>query len=107
MTTADTQPPGTIERTADGVTLRFDRSYDQPRDAVWRALTDPAELEQWLDRSTVDLRIGGTFVVHFDDDTMNGRITDLDPERLLAYKWHEGKFGESHVRWDLEDRPDG
>jgi len=107
MTTTDTHSPASIERTDDGVTLRFDRSYDRPRDAVWRALTDPSELEHWLDRSSVDLRVGGAFTVHFDDGTMNGRITDLDPERLLAYKWHEGQFGESHVRWDLEDRPGG
>ena len=107
MTTTDTRAPASIERTDDGATLTFDRSYDQPRDVVWRTLTDPTQLEQWLDRATVELRVGGRFVVHFDDDTMNGRITDLDPGRLLAYKWHEGQFGQSHVRWDLEDRAGG
>ncbi len=107
MTTTDTQAPGSIERTPEGATVSFVRTYDQPRDIIWRALTDPAELEQWLDRSTVDLRVGGPFVVHFDDGAMSGHITDLDPERLLAYSWHEGQLGESHVRWDLEDRAGG
>jgi uncharacterized protein YndB with AHSA1/START domain len=107
MNTTDLQSPAAIERSADGVTLRFDRSYDQSRDVVWRALTDPTQLEQWLDRSSVDLRVDGEFVVHFDDGEMRGRITHLEPGQLLAYSWHEGEYGESHVRWDLSDRVGG
>ena len=98
---------GEIERTEEGVTLRFERTYPRPRAQVWRALTDPVQIAVWLDKATVELRIGGPFEVQFDDGTMNGRITELDRERVLAYSWHEGQFGESHVRWELSDRPGG
>jgi uncharacterized protein YndB with AHSA1/START domain len=107
MTPTRTASPATVVRTDDGVTLTFERSYDLPRDTVWRALTDPAQLAEWLDRADVDLRVGGEFVVHFDDGEMRGRITELESSRTLAYSWHEGQLGESHVRWELKDQPDG
>jgi uncharacterized protein YndB with AHSA1/START domain len=92
---------GIIERTTDGATVRFERHFPSPAEEVWRALTDPAELTQWLSDADVDLRVGGTIQVRFDDGTMNGVITDLEPRKLLAYSWHEGDDRESHVRWDI------
>jgi uncharacterized protein YndB with AHSA1/START domain len=98
---------GTIERTAEGATVRFERHISSPRSAVWRALTDPGELAQWLSDADVDLRIGGAIQVRFDDGTMNGVITDLSIESVLAYSWHEGDRNESHVRWELSEEEGG
>ena len=101
MTTQQGNGMGTIEKTADGATVRFERHFPSPAADVWRALTEPAELAQWLSDADVDLRVGGAIQVRFDDGTMNGVITDLELERLLAYSWHEGDTRESHVRWEL------
>ncbi|MEA2221011.1 MAG: hypothetical protein QOJ35_3637 [Solirubrobacteraceae bacterium] len=32
----------------DGPSLRLERRYEQPVERVWRAISDPAELEQWF-----------------------------------------------------------
>jgi uncharacterized protein YndB with AHSA1/START domain len=98
---------GTIERTEDGATVRFERHFPAPPSAVWRALTDPQELAQWLADADVDLRIGGAIQVRFDDGTMNGVVTDLQVEAVLAYSWHEQESNESHVRWELEPTSEG
>ncbi len=51
-------PPGIITRTKDGgYVLTYERKLDKPPAQVWSALTDPAILKRWLDRSDVDLRV--------------------------------------------------
>ena len=101
MTKQGVDTMGTIERTGEGVTVRFERHYEVPPSKVWEALTDPAHLGQWLADATVDLRVGGVITVRFDDGTMNGSITRLDPPTVLAYTWHEAQAQESHVQWEL------
>ncbi len=107
MKTHEVTGMGTVERTADGATVRFERHFPSPPADVWRALTEPAELAEWLSDASVDLRVGGAIQVRFDDGTMNGVITDLEPERVLAYSWHEGEDRESHVRWDVSASDSG
>lgn len=103
MSTQQAEQLAVVNRFADGATVTFERHFDQPIGDVWRAITEPVELKGWLAESSVDLRIGGAMQVRFDDATMNGVITDLDPPRLIAYSWHEGTDRESHVRFDLTD----
>ena len=103
MSTQQAEQLAVINRFADGATVTFERHFEQPIADVWRALTEPSDLKGWLAESTVDLRVGGAIEVRFDDATMNGVITDLDPPRLIAYSWHEGTDRESHVRFDLSE----
>ena len=53
------------------------RQFDAPRDRVWKALTDPAELAQWWGQAgftwlkgTLDLKPGGMF--HYGMKAPNG-----------------------------------
>ena len=101
MTMTERKDLGVMERTADGCTLTFVRRLENPPDEVWRALTEPAGLAAWLADATVDLRLGGEIELRFDDGTMHGTITELEPPRALAYRWHEGGPAESHVRFEL------
>ena len=84
--------------------LRFERALGHPPEKVWRAISDPAELEHWFPaRVEVDLVPGGRMRFVFPDrqgPTLEGEVTALDPPRLLEYTW-----GESVLRYEL--RPDG
>jgi uncharacterized protein YndB with AHSA1/START domain len=60
-----------------------------------------------MDEATVELRVGGRFEIRFADGTMHGLITELVEHSVLCYSWHEGQYGQSHVRWELSDAPDG
>ena len=58
---------GTMERTADGGVIRFERHLAYPIREVWDAITNPARLADWwlpFDADiTVDLREGGQMVM--------------------------------------------
>jgi uncharacterized protein YndB with AHSA1/START domain len=94
----------TYDHVDERPTLHFERSLAYPIEAVWRAITDPPELEHWFpSRVQVDLRVGGEMKFEFEHmpldapATMPGRVTDLDPPRLFAFFW-----GEDHLRFELE-----
>ena len=97
---------GSVERADDGGWIvAFDRLLDKPPEKVWSVLTDPQRLKNWLGDVEVDLRIGGAFVIRFRQMTviMTGKITALEPERVLEYSWLEN-YGmpESLLRWEIE-----
>jgi uncharacterized protein YndB with AHSA1/START domain len=95
--------------TAHEITIR--RVLEAPREAVWRAWTEPAQLAAWWGPSgwstppeniTLDLRLGGTMrltsVSEIDGTEMTtvGTFTEVrEPERLAFEEssednWHEG-----------------
>jgi uncharacterized protein YndB with AHSA1/START domain len=85
--------------------LRFERRIAHPVEAVWGAITEPAELEQWFPTTVGgEMRAGGeltfTFVKH-DIPPMTGAVTDFDPPSLLAFYW-----GEDHLRFELSPADD-
>ena len=43
----DIDPDGTIEPTATGAVLRFERQLPHPVAEVWAAITEPARLADW------------------------------------------------------------
>lgn len=97
---------GSVERAENGDwVVAFDRWIDRPPEKIWGALTDPTRLANWLGDVEVDLRLGGAFVIRFRKMTvvMKGKITALEPGRLLEYSWLEN-YGmpESSVRWVIE-----
>jgi uncharacterized protein YndB with AHSA1/START domain len=104
-------PDGTIERTADGGVIRFERHLPHPIRDVWNAITDPDRLAQWwlpFDADiTVDLREGGemVFVRRGDEPfTMTCAIRRVEAPMLLEHTHVEpGSF----LRWELEPVGDG
>jgi len=82
----------------------FERRFEAPPERVWRALTDPEELAGWLAPAAIDLRVGGSIVLKFEDGDERGTITEIREPELLAYTWNEGET-DSLVRFELE--PDG
>ena len=60
----------------------FERWFEAPRERVWRALTDPDELAGWLAPAEIDMRVGGSVVLRFEDGDERGTITELrEPRR--------------------------
>jgi len=97
---------GTIERTADGGVIRFERHLPYAIDDVWDAVTDPARLAQWwlpFDADiTIDLREGGLMVMTASGDepmVMTCTIVRVDPPVLLE---HTHMDAGSLMRWELE-----
>jgi uncharacterized protein YndB with AHSA1/START domain len=86
------------EETVDGrPALRFERRLDHPIERVWRAVTEPAELARWFVAEAPWTPAAGET---FEAAGETGRITALEPPRLLEWTW-------GVERYSFELRPDG
>lgn len=79
-------------------------------DEVWRALTEPALLADWLDVVELDVRPGGDgLIVEPDGAIRRARVDEVLPARRLALCWwpEDGSGPASTVELDLEETPAG
>jgi uncharacterized protein YndB with AHSA1/START domain len=84
-----------IDKTGPSQTesLSFELELPHPPEKVWRALTDPALLSEWL-LPVVELPLepGAPFTFKTQpypgwDGTVNCRILEIDEPRKLSYAW--------------------
>ena len=76
--------------------LSFEFDLHHPPEKVWRALTDPALLMEWL-LPVVDLGLepGAAFTFHAKpqpgwDGVVNCRLLEIEAQRKLSYTWVVG-----------------
>ena len=74
-------------------TLSLDFDLGHPPEKVWRALTEPALLAEWL-LPTIGLRLepGAAFTLRTQpqpgwDGTVSCRFLEIEPNRRLSYTW--------------------
>ena len=96
--------------TTPSIDLVLERTFDAPRELVWRAFTDPDQIAAWFgpvgysvprDTVEVDLRPGGhqRFTMVSDDDPsvtspVEGRFLEVvEPELLVTEEYWEGVPG--------------
>jgi uncharacterized protein YndB with AHSA1/START domain len=91
--------------------VRVQRRYDATPGELWAALTDHESLSRWLaPAGRVELRAGGAFELDFPDGErtrMSGRVTELEPGRLLELEWNYPGEPASVVRLTIEEAGDG
>ena len=86
------------EKTAKSHTeaLEFELDLQHAPTKVWRALTDPALLSEWLLPATgYDLAPGAAFAFQAPpqpgwDGTVNCRVLEVEAQRKLSYAWVVG-----------------
>ena len=87
MTAIDTTAPSQTE----SLSFEFDLSHSPQR--VWRALTDPALLAEWLlPVFNLKLEPGSSFTFKTQpypgwDGTVHCRLLEIEAERKLSYAW--------------------
>ena len=87
MTFADT----TVRSQSDSIS--FELELEHPPEKVWRALTDPALLAEWLLPVTdLQLEPGASFTFRTQaypgwDGTVSCRFVEIEPYRKLSYTW--------------------
>jgi uncharacterized protein YndB with AHSA1/START domain len=76
--------------------LTLDHDLPHPPEKIWRALTDPALLAQWLlPVNGFSTNAGTPFTLQAPpqpgwDGTVNCKLLDSDPPRRLSYTWIVG-----------------
>lgn len=106
MSQPTTSYDGTMERTADGGVIRFERHLAYPIREVWDAITVPERLADWWlpfeAKITVDLRPGGEMVMAAtggEPPPMTFEVLRVEPPMLLE---HTHADPGSYLRWELE-----
>ncbi|WP_116450746.1 SRPBCC domain-containing protein [Blastococcus litoris] len=103
---------GTVTHLDDGrQRLEFRRSWPDPIEDVWSALTEPERLARWIGRYDGARGTGGTgtFVMTHEEGEHTGEpmtILECDPPRRLVVQWAEQQEGMTW-RVDLDLRSEG
>jgi uncharacterized protein YndB with AHSA1/START domain len=81
--------------------------FPNPREDVWEALTDPERLADWFANEVeLDLRPGGGASFRWSNgEERHATVTEVEPERRLAFEWDDEEEGE--VEFTLDDDVDG
>ena len=102
----------------EGQTLRIERAYRAPVQAVFDAWTREEVLRRWFHaghdwettEATVDLRVGGDVRVVMRDPDKDveygggGKYTEIDPPRRLAFTWlWDGNDKRQLIEVDFEE----
>jgi uncharacterized protein YndB with AHSA1/START domain len=77
---------------AGGKTLRMERVYRHPPEAVWQALTDPRALAEWAFPNDFRPEAGRDFRFQVDpmgpySGLMECRVLEIDPPRRMVWSW--------------------
>jgi uncharacterized protein YndB with AHSA1/START domain len=99
----------TLERTAEGGLVRFERRLPHPIEEVWSALTEPDRLAEWwppfATNVTVDLREGGLLTFEWPDGpSLEFRFLRITAPTLLE---HTHTSPGSRMRYELAPTNEG
>ncbi len=77
-----------------------ERETPFPPEKIWRALTQPHLIEEWLMTNDFQPAVGRSFTLRGDWGSVDCRVLALEPNRLLSYTWLAMGL-ESVVTWTL------
>jgi uncharacterized protein YndB with AHSA1/START domain len=77
-----------------------ERDVAFPPEKIWRALTQPHLIEEWLMQNNFKPLVGDRFDLRADWGVVNCRVLTVEPNSTLAYTW-DALGLESVVTWTL------
>jgi uncharacterized protein YndB with AHSA1/START domain len=87
-------------------TITIERELAHPPEKVWRALTEPHLLAEWLMQNDFVPVVGRRFHLTSDWGGIDCDVLTLEPERTLRYTWVSSGL-DSVVTWTLTPTPTG
>jgi uncharacterized protein YndB with AHSA1/START domain len=77
-----------------------ERDIPHPPEKIWRALTQPHLIEEWLMKNDFKPVVGHNFNLRGDWGAVDCRVVEVEPNKTLSYKW-DAMGLESVVTWTL------
>jgi uncharacterized protein YndB with AHSA1/START domain len=85
---------------AETLTVTVDREMPGAPEKIWRALTQPQLIEEWLMKNDFEPLVDHRFKFRADWGEADCKVLAVEPNRTLSYTW--AAFGlESVVTWTL------
>lgn len=91
----------------------IEREFAHPPDKVWRALTQPHLIQEWLMRNDFAAEVGHRFRLHGDwGGMLDCQVLEIEPSQVLSYSWNHAHADpafalESIVTFTLTPTPAG
>lgn len=85
---------------AEARSVVVEREVPHPPEKVWRALTQPALIEEWLMENDFKPRVGQNFNLRADWGVVDCQVLTIEPYTTLSYSW-AARGLESVVTWTL------
>ena len=90
----------------DTLSVVVERTIAHPPEKIWRALTEPHLIEEWLMKGDFRPAIGHRFGFRADWGAVDCEVLDIEPPHLLAYSWGDHEL-KSIVTWTLTPKGSG
>ncbi|SDG35744.1 SRPBCC family protein [Pelagibacterium luteolum] len=75
------------DTTSETLSVVVERDIPFPPEKIWRALTQPHLIEEWLMKTDFRLQIGEKFGLHGDWGSVECEVLDIEPHKTLSYRW--------------------
>ena len=78
----------------------IEREIPHPAEKIWRALTQPHLMEEWLMKNNFKPVVGEGFTLRGDWGSVDCKVLEVEPNKALSYTW-DAMGLESVVTWTL------
>lgn len=78
----------------------LERQIPHPPEKIWRALTQPHLIAEWLMETDFAASVGHRFDFRAEWGSVNCEVLEVEPHRSLSYTWGDSRL-KSVVTWTL------
>ena len=69
-------------------TVTVERDIPFPPEKIWRALTQPHLIQEWLMKNDFALDVGHKFTLSGDWGSVDCEVLEVEPNKSLSYSWN-------------------
>lgn len=91
---------------AETLSVVVERTFAHPPERIWRALTEPHLVSEWLMKNDFKAETGHSFSLEADWGRVDCKVLALEPNRRISYAW-DTKDLRSTVTFTLTPSSDG
>ncbi len=89
-----------MSETAETLSVIVEREVAWPPEKIWRALTQPHLIAEWLMQNDFQPVMGHGFQLRGDWGSVDCKVLAIEPDKILSYTWAAMGL-ESVVTWTL------
>ena len=91
---------------AETLAVVVERDMPHPPEKVWRALTQPHLIDEWLMKTDFKPTVDHRFTLRAEWGTVDCQVTAIEPNKSLSYRW-DALGLETVVTWTLTPTSSG
>lgn len=89
-----------MDRSTETRSVVIEREIAHPAEKIWRALTQPHLIAEWLLKTDFLPEVGRRSTFPADWGTVECQVVEIEPDRVLSYSWASRGL-DSTVTWTL------